>query len=125
LGRRLLPGLLADRFSTKQVLIAVCGRWRSRFGAFYALAVIFGRAYGGVMPLYAVLVREYFGQQVMGTAFGAATLLSIVGIAFGPLAAGWIFDTLDAYSWLFVGTGISAITPRTAATGLSGQDRPN
>ena len=38
--------------------------------AFYALAVIFGTAYGGVMPLYAVLAREYFGQKIMGTVFG-------------------------------------------------------
>jgi MFS family permease len=64
------------------------------------------------MPLYAVLARECFGQQVMGTAFAAATLLSSVGIAFGPLAAGWIFDTLDAYSWLLVGAfavGLGAV----------------
>ena len=35
---------------------------------------IFGTAYGGVMPLYAVLAREYFGQRIMGTVFGAATM---------------------------------------------------
>jgi hypothetical protein len=49
--------------------------WRAasdRLGEFYALAVVFGTAYGGVMPLYAVLTREYFGQQLMGTVFGAA-----------------------------------------------------
>ena len=28
-------------------------------------------AYGGVMPLYAVLAREYFGQRIMGSVFGA------------------------------------------------------
>ena len=30
-------------------------------------------AYGGVMPLYATLVREYFGARIMGTVFGAVT----------------------------------------------------
>jgi len=113
LGGRLLLGLLADRFGAKKVLIAglmvqalAIGTYAfiSRLGEFYALAVIFGTAYGGVMPLYAVLAREYFGQQIMGTVFGAATMLSSIGMAFGPLAGGWIFDTFDAYSWLFVGS---------------------
>ena len=85
LGGRLLLGLLGDRFGAKPVLIAgllvqavAIGTYVfvSRLGEFYTLAIIFGTAYGGVMPLYAVLAREYFGQHVMGTVFGAATMLS-------------------------------------------------
>ena len=72
--------------------------------SFYVLSVVFGVAYGGVMPLYAVLAREYFGQRVMGTVFGAATMTSSLGMAFGPLAGGWVFDTFDAYSWLYIGS---------------------
>jgi len=48
----------------------------------------------------------------MGTVFGAATLLSSIGMAFGPLAGGWIFDTFDAYNWLFIGSftvGLGAV----------------
>ena len=110
---RLLLGVLADRLGAKPVLIAglmvqafTIGSYVfvNRLGEFYALAVIFGTAYGGVMPLYAVLVREYFGQHLMGTVFGAATMLSSIGMAFGPLAGGWVFDTFDAYSWLFIGS---------------------
>ena len=113
LGGRLLLGVLGDRFGAKPVLIAgllvqalAIGTYVfvNRLGEFYALAVIFGTAYGGVMPLYAVLAREYFGQHIMGTVFGAATMLSSIGMAFGPLAGGWIFDTFDAYSWLFIGS---------------------
>jgi MFS family permease len=121
LGGRLLLGLLGDRFGAKPVLIAgllvqalAIGSYAfvSRLGEFYALAVVFGTAYGGVMPLYAVLAREYFGQHIMGTVFGAATMLSSMGMAFGPLAGGWIFDTLDTYSWLFIGSfavGLGAV----------------
>jgi MFS family permease len=121
LGGRLLLGLLGDRFGAKPVLIAgllvqaiAIGTYVfvSRLGEFYALAVIFGTAYGGVMPLYAVLAREYFGQHIMGTVFGAVTMLSSLGMAFGPLAGGWIFDTFDAYSWLFIGScavGLGAV----------------
>jgi MFS family permease len=43
-----------------------------------------------------VLAREYFGQGIMGTVFGAATMVSSLGMAFGPLAGGWVFDTFDA-----------------------------
>jgi len=110
---RLLLGVLADRVGAKPVLIAglmlqavAIGSYVfvSRLGEFYALALVFGTAYGGVMPLYAVLAREYFGQHIMGTVFGAATMLSSIGMAFGPLAGGWVFDTFDAYSWLFIGS---------------------
>src|SRR4030095_7010590 len=50
---------------------------------FYALAVMFGFAYGGVMPLYAILVREDFGARVMGNAFGGVALASTLGRAGG------------------------------------------
>jgi MFS family permease len=113
LGGRLLLGLLGDRFGAKPVLISgllvqalAIGTYVfvNRLGEFYVLAFIFGTAYGGVMPLYAVLAREYFGQRIMGTVFGAATMLSSLGMAFGPLAGGWVFDTFDAYAWLFIGS---------------------
>jgi MFS family permease len=113
LGGRLLLGVLGDRFGAKPVLIAglmvqalaiAAYTLVSRLGEFYALAVIFGTAYGGVMPLYAVLAREYFGQRIMGTVLGAATMLSAMGMSFGPLAGGWIFDAFGAYSWLFIGS---------------------
>lgn len=121
LGGRLLLGVLADRLGAKRVLIA--GLLLQAFvmagylfidqpHEFYALAVIFGIAYGGVMPLYAVLARDYFGQSLMGTVFGAATMLSSLGMAIGPLAGGWIFDAFDGYAWLFIGAsalGLGAV----------------
>ncbi len=121
LGGRLLLGVLADRLGVKRVLIAgllvqafamASYLFVSRLGEFYLLAVIFGTAYGGVMPLYAVLAREYFGRKIMGTVFGAATMLSSLGMAFGPLIGGWVFDTFDGYGWLFIGSfavGIGAV----------------
>jgi MFS family permease len=113
LGGRLLLGVLADRLGVKRVLVAgllvqalaiATYLFVNRLGEFYLLAMVFGTAYGGVMPLYAVLAREYFGQRVMGTVFGAATMTSSIGMAFGPLAGGWIFDTFNSYSWLYLGS---------------------
>jgi MFS family permease len=136
LGGRLLLGVLADRLGVKQVLIAglavqalAIGSYAlvSRLGEFYALAVVFGTAYGGVMPLYAVLAREYFGQHIMGSVLGAATMLSAMGMAFGPLAGGWVFDTFNAYTWLFIGSfavGLGAVAMALAFPPLPGRARP-
>ena len=123
LGGRLLLGVLADRFSAKPVLVTgllvqalAAGTYLfvSRLDEFYAVAVVFGLAYGGVMPLYAVLAREYFGPRIMGTVFGAATMVSSLGMALGPSVGGWIFDTFNGYGWLYIvsfaiGLGAAAI----------------
>lgn len=115
LGGRLLYGVLADRLGVKPVLIAglviqaiVIAAYLSisQLDQFYMLAVIFGATYGGVMPLYAVLAREYFGQRILGTVFGAATMLSSLGMALGPLAGGMVFDAHANYHWLFIGSAL-------------------
>jgi len=113
LGGRLLLGLLGDRLGAKPVLVAglmiqavAAGTYffARDIGQFYGVAVVFGFAYGGVMPLYAVLAREYFGPRIMGSVFGAATMVSSFGMALGPLVGGWIFDHFNAYGWLYVGS---------------------
>ncbi|HXI35325.1 MAG TPA: MFS transporter [Burkholderiales bacterium] len=113
LGGRLGLGLAADRFGVKPVLIAglvlqalAAGTFAgvSRLEAFYAVAAVFGFAYGGVMPLYAVLAREYFGQKIMGGVLGAASMVSSLGMALGPVVGGWIFDRFGGYAWLYIGS---------------------
>jgi MFS family permease len=64
--------------------------------------MIFGLAYGGIMPLYASLVREYFGAAIMGTVFGAVAMLSTLGMAIGPWAGGWLYDNFGSYFWLYI-----------------------
>jgi len=56
--------------------------------AFHAVAAVFGLIYGGVMPLYAVIAREYFPMRIMGTVFGAAAVFSSLGMALGPAVGG-------------------------------------
>jgi MFS family permease len=66
------------------------------------VAAVFGFAYGGVMPLYAVLAREYFGQRILGTVFGAAAMISSLGMALGPAIGGWIYDSFGRYTWMYL-----------------------
>lgn len=115
LGGRLLFGVAADRYGVKPVLVgglmlqafAIAGYIAvSRLEHFYALALVFGTAYGGVMPLYAVLARDYFGQRILGTVFGAVTMVSSLAMASGPLIGGWLFDNYGNYAWLFIGSSI-------------------
>lgn len=100
-------GLIADRVGVKQTLIVglliqatavslhlLAGNLTS----FFLITVMFGLAYGGVMPLYAILVREYFGARIMGTVFGAVAMASTMGMALGPVAGGWLFDAWAAIS---------------------------
>src|SRR3989441_563913 len=69
---------------------------------FYAAAVLFGISYGGVMPLYALVTREYFGEKVMGSAYGAVFLISTLGMGLGSWAGGYIHDAFGTYAWLFI-----------------------
>jgi MFS family permease len=135
LGGRVALGLLADRYGVKRILIAglviqalAAGSFVfvNRLNEFYAVAAIFGFAYGGVMPLYAVLAREYFPQHIMGTVLGAATMVASLGMSLGPLAGGWVFDRFGSYAWLYLGSaalGLGAVAialafppTRTSAT---------
>jgi MFS family permease len=56
------------------------------------------------MPLYAVVVREYFGARTMGAIFGAVSTAATLGMALGPVAGGWLYDGFGSYAWLFVGS---------------------
>jgi MFS family permease len=117
---RVLFGTLADRIGVKRVIVAglliqAIGIYSyifvTQLSDFYERSLVLGMVYGGVMPLYAILAREYFSQGVMGTVLGAATMMSSIGMAFGPVGGGWLFDHFGSYYWLYVasaGIGVAA-----------------
>jgi len=117
---RLIFGVLADRLGVRRVIVAglvlqAVGIYTyiyvSELPQFYALAAVLGLAYGGVMPLYSVLARDYFSPRVMGTVLGGMVMTSSIGMAFGPVGGGWLYDTFGTYHWLYIasaGIGIAA-----------------
>jgi MFS family permease len=117
---RVFFGILADRIGVRRVIVGGLALqaigiylyiYVSELPHFYLLAVILGLVYGGVMPLYSVLARDYFSQKVMGTVLGATTLTSSLGMAFGPVGGGWLYDTYGTYHWLYIasaGVGLAA-----------------
>lgn len=118
---RLIFGVAADRLGVRRVLLAGLALqaigiysyiYVSDLPQFYLLAVVLGLAYGGVMPLYAVLARDYFSPQVMGSVLGAATMAASFGMSIGPLAGGWLYDSFGSYNWLYIssaGLGLAAV----------------
>jgi MFS family permease len=121
LAGKIVCGLVADRVGAKQTLVAALAVQAVAIAIyllvddlprFYALGVMFGLAYGGAMPLYAIVVRDYFGDRIMGAVFGAVGLASTLGMALGPWVGGWLHDSLGSYFWLFVGSssiGLGAV----------------
>ena len=110
---RLIFGLAGDRFGPKRALVTglliqavAAGAYffARQVGEFYAVATVFGMSYAGVMPLYAVIARGYFPMHIMGRVFGAATLVSSLGMALGPAMGGWVFDHFGTYGWLYIGS---------------------
>jgi MFS family permease len=112
LAGRIVFGLLGDRFGASRTFVfglllqaIAAGSYyfvREQSG-FYSVAVVFGFAYAGVMPLYAVLMRENFPLSIIGTVIGAASMASSLGMALGPLAGGLILDAYGTYGRLYIG----------------------
>lgn len=130
---RLAFGLMADRFGVKRVIVGglvlqAAGIYTyiylSELNQFYALAAVLGMAYGGVMPLYAVLARDYFPPQVMGTVLGGITMTSSLGMAIGPIGGGWIFDTFGDYHWLYVSSAAIGVGAALVALTFPQATRP-
>jgi MFS family permease len=48
----------------------------------------------------------------MGTLFGGVSAMASLGMALGPVAGGWAFDTFRSYDWLYIGSfavGLGAV----------------
>jgi predicted MFS family arabinose efflux permease len=110
---RLSSGLLADRFGAKPALVgmlalqaAILSTYLYADGAvsLFGVALAFGVAYGGAMPLYALVAREFFGDRVVRTTFGGIFLISCIGMGLGAYGGGLLYDRLGTYWTLHLGS---------------------
>ena len=51
-----------------------------------------------------MLARENFPVRMMGAIIGGTSTAGSLGMALGPLAGGWIYDTYATYTWLYLGS---------------------
>ena len=68
----------------------------------YVISGLFGLFQGGIVPSYAIIVREYFPPQEAGTRVGLVMLATLSGMALGGWLAGVIFDATGSYQAAFL-----------------------
>ena len=108
---RLSSGVLADRFGARPALVGMLAiqalvlsfyLYAGAAVSLFVVALFFGVAYGGAMPLYALVAREFFGDRVVGTTFGGIFFISCIGMGLGAYGGGFLYDQLGTYWSLHV-----------------------
>jgi MFS family permease len=72
----------------------------------YVISALFGLFQGGIVPMYAIIVREYFPPKLAGTLVGLVIMSTILGMALGGWMSGWIFDQTGSY-WQAFANGLA------------------
>ena len=76
----------------------------------YVISAMFGLFQGGIVPSYAIIVREYFSPKEAGTRVGLALMATLFGMALGGWMSGVIFDFTGSYAAAFInGLGWNAL----------------
>jgi MFS family permease len=68
----------------------------------YVISALFGLFQGGIVPMYAIIVREYFAPQEAGMRLGVVLLATLGGMALGGWMSGLIFDLTGSYQAAFL-----------------------
>jgi len=68
----------------------------------YVISMVFGLAQGGIVPSYALVVREYMAPQEAGARVGFVLMMTILGMALGGWMSGWIYDVTGSYQMAFL-----------------------
>ena len=67
----------------------------------YVISALFGLFQGGLIPSYAIIIREYFSPQEAGTRVGVVLMATLLGMALGGWMSGAIFDLAGSYRAAF------------------------
>ena len=68
----------------------------------YVISILFGLFQGGIVPSYAIIVREHFPAREAGARVGAVIMCTLVGMALGGWMSGRIFDLTGSYRAAFL-----------------------
>jgi MFS family permease len=71
----------------------------------YIISALFGLFQGGIVPMYAIVVREYFPPRLAGALVGLVITATIFGMALGGWMSGAIFDLTGSY-WQAFANGL-------------------
>jgi len=91
----------------------------------YIVSALFGLFQGGIVPSYAIIIREYFPPREAGTRVGLAIMATLLGMAFGGWVSGKIFDLTGSYMAAFAnGLAFNLVNVAIAAWLLLRAGRP-
>ncbi len=108
---RLASGLIADRIGGLSTLLlgsvlqAVALGFYLFFDSLvslYLISAMFGLFQGGIVPSYAVIVREHFPASEVATRVGIVLMATLVGMALGGWLSGLVFDVTGSYAAAFL-----------------------
>ena len=94
-----LPTLLAG--SVLQALALVLYTFFDGLASLYLISTLFGLFQGGIVPCYAIVVREVFPPAEAGWRVGICITASVFGMSLGGWMSGWIFDLTSSYAAAF------------------------
>jgi MFS family permease len=108
---RLASGWVCDRIGGRRTLLLGSGLQALALALFlpfdglaslYVVSALFGLSQGGIVPAYAVIVRECFPPQEAGVRVGTVLMATVFGMALGGWMSGVIFDLTGSYQAAFV-----------------------
>ena len=110
-GSRLISGMLVDKLGgVKTLLIGSVLQCIALFlylpsdalMSLYVVSLVFGLSQGGIVPSYAVIVREYMPAREAGARVGFVLMATIMGMAIGGWSSGLIYDLSGSYQLAFI-----------------------
>ncbi|MGV3656278.1 MAG: MFS transporter, partial [Noviherbaspirillum sp.] len=123
---RLVSGVICDRIGGLRTLLlgsALEGMALLLFLPFdgmtslYVIAGLFGLFQGGIVPSYAIIVREHFPAAEAGERVGAIMMCTMLGMALGGWMSGKVFDLTGSYQAAFLnGIAFNALNLAIALT---------
>ncbi len=108
---RVVSGMLADQLGgVVTLLIGSALQAMALFlylpfdglASLYVVSMVFGLAQGGIVPAYAIIVREYMPAREAGARVGFVIMATILGMALGGWMSGWIYDLTGSYRLAFI-----------------------
>jgi MFS family permease len=116
---RILSGAIADRVgglrtlmlgSALQAVALLMYLAYDGLLSLYVISALFGLFQGGIIPSYALIIREYFTPKEAGMRIGVVLMASLFGMALGGWMSGYIFDMTGSYQAAFLnGIGWNAV----------------